>query len=101
MTEAARLRGAWKCGGRTVALFMGAGVKRGYQSTKLYHFEAFLRLSLEGLGVTDSLPGASAFAPNMDELFDRSRPPPQPRHDRSRNRPVHAKRDEDRWTVSR
>ena len=28
MTEAARLRGAWKCGGRTVALFLGAGVKR-------------------------------------------------------------------------
>ena len=70
MTEAARLRGAWKCGGRTVALFIGAGVKRGYQSTTLYHLEAFLRLSLEGLGVTDSLPGASAFAPNMDELFE-------------------------------
>ena len=70
MTEAARLRGAWKCGGRTVALFIGAAVKRGYQSTKLYHLEAFLRLSLEGLGVTESLPGASAFAPNMDELFE-------------------------------
>jgi regulation of enolase protein 1 (concanavalin A-like superfamily) len=70
MTEAARLRGAWKCGGRTVALFLGPGVKRGYQSTTLYHLEAFLRLSLEGLGVTESLPGASAFAPNMDELFE-------------------------------
>ena len=74
MTEAARLRGAWKCGGRTVALFLGAGVKRGYQSTTLYHFEAFLRLSLEGLGVTDALPGASAFAPNMDELFENFTP---------------------------
>ena len=70
MTEATRLRGGWTCGGRTVALFLGAGVKRGYQSTALYHLEAFLRLSLEGLGVTDSLPGASAFAPNMDELFE-------------------------------
>ena len=70
MTEAARLRGAWKCGGRTVALFIGPGVKRGYQSSTLYHLEAFLRLSLEGLGVTDSLPGAAAFAPNMDELFE-------------------------------
>jgi hypothetical protein len=69
MTEAARLRGAWKCGGRTVALFLGPSVKRGYQSTKLYHLEAFLRLSLEGLGVTETLPGASAFAPAMDELF--------------------------------
>ena len=70
MTEAARLRGAWTCGGRTVALFLGPSVKRGYQSTTLYHLEAFLRLSLEGLGVTDALPGASAFAPNMDELFE-------------------------------
>ena len=40
----------------------------------LYHFEAFLRLSLEGLGVTDALPGASAFAPNMDELFENFTP---------------------------
>lgn len=69
MTEAARLRGAWKCGGRTVVLFLGPAVKRGYRSTTLYHLEALLRLSLEGLGETGSLPGASAFAPNMDELF--------------------------------
>jgi hypothetical protein len=76
MTEAARIRGAWKCGGRTVALFVGPSVKRGYQSTKLYHLEAFLRLSLEGLGVTDSLPGASAFAPDMNELFQTAITPP-------------------------
>ena len=74
MTEAARVRGAWMCGGRTVAMFIGAGVKRGYQSTKLYHLEAFLRISLEGLGVTDSLPGASAFAPDMNELFENFTP---------------------------
>ena len=70
MTEAARIRGAWTCGGRTVAVLLGPSVKRGYQSTTLYHYEAFLRLTLEGLGVTDALPGASAFAPNMDELFE-------------------------------
>jgi regulation of enolase protein 1 (concanavalin A-like superfamily) len=75
LSEAARLRGAWTCGGRTVALFLGPGVKRGYQSTTLYHLEAFLRLSLEGLGVTDALPGASAFAPQMDELFENLPPP--------------------------
>lgn len=74
MSEAARVRGAWKCGGRAVALFLGASVKRGYQSTALYHYEAFLRLSLEGLGVTDALPGASAFAPNMNELFEKFTP---------------------------
>jgi hypothetical protein len=76
LTDAARLRGAWKCGGRTVALFLGPSVKRGYRSTKLYHLEAFLRLSLEGLGVTESLPGASAFAPDMDELFGSVTVPP-------------------------
>jgi len=80
MTEPARIRGAWKCGGRTVALFLGPSVKRGYQSTKLYHLEAFLRLSLEGLGVTDSLPGASAFAPDMNELFGTVTTPPPGTH---------------------
>ena len=78
LTEAARLRGAWTCGGRTVAIFLGAGVKRGYKSTTLYHHESFLRLALEGLGVTDALPGASAFAPNMNELFEDAAPPPPP-----------------------
>ncbi len=74
LTEAARQRGGWQCGGRTVALFLGPGVKRAYRSTRLYHLEAFLRLSLEGLGVTDSLPGAAAFAPNMNELFEDAGP---------------------------
>lgn len=75
LTEAARIRGGWTCGGRTVALFLGPSVKRGYQSTALYHYEPFLRLTLEGLGVTDELPGASAFAPSMDELFEVVAPP--------------------------
>ena len=75
LTEAARIRGGWTCGGRTVALFLGPLVKRGYKAATLYHYEAFLRLTLEGLGVTDELPGASAFAPNMDELFEDVAPP--------------------------
>ncbi len=67
--EAAR-RGAWKCGGQAAVMLIGGGVTRGYQSTRLYHHEALLRLSLEGLGITDSLPGASAFAPDMNELLE-------------------------------
>jgi hypothetical protein len=70
LTPEAALRGAWKCGGQAVVLFLGADVKRGYKSKTLYHHEALLRISLEGLGVTDSLPGASAFAPDMNELFE-------------------------------
>ncbi|HEX6972967.1 MAG TPA: alkaline phosphatase family protein, partial [Vicinamibacterales bacterium] len=75
LTPEASWRGAWKCGGQAAVLMLGAGVKRGYQSTRLYHHEALLRLSLEGLGVTDSLPGASAFAPDMNELFEPIAPP--------------------------
>jgi phosphatidylinositol-3-phosphatase len=69
LTPEAALRGAWKCGGQAVVMLIGAEVKRGYKSTTLYHHEALLRIALEGLGVTDSLPGASAFAPEMNELF--------------------------------
>lgn len=70
LTPEASWRGAWKCGGQAAVLLIGADVKRGYQSKRLYHHEALLRLSLEGLGVTGSLPGASAFAPEMNELFE-------------------------------
>ena len=70
LTPEAQWRGAWKCGGQAAVLLIGADVKRGYRSTRLYHHEALLRLSLEGLGVTESLPGASAFAPEMNELFE-------------------------------
>src|SRR5262245_25601160 len=69
LTPEAQYRGAWKCGGQAAVMLLGADVKRGYQSKTLYHLEALLRLSLEGLGITDSLPGASAFAPDMNELF--------------------------------
>jgi Phosphoesterase family len=70
LTPEAQLRGAWKCGGQAVVMLIGADVKRGYKSQTLYHLEALLRISLEGLGITDSLPGASAFAPEMNELFE-------------------------------
>ncbi len=75
LTPEAQLRGAWKCGGQHVVMFIGAEVKRGYKSQTLYHHEALLRVSLEGLGVTESLPGASAFAPDMNELFESTTPP--------------------------
>ena len=75
LTPEAQLRGAWKCGGRAVVMLIGADVKRGYKSTTLYHHEALLRLSLEGLGITESLPGASAFAPDMNELFESTTTP--------------------------
>jgi hypothetical protein len=70
LTPEAQLRGAWKCGGQAAVMLIGADVKRGYKSTTLYHHEALLRISLEGLGITESLPGASAFAPDMNELFE-------------------------------
>jgi hypothetical protein len=75
LTLAAQTRGAWKCGGQAAVLVIGADVKRGYRSSTLYHHEALLRLTLEGLGVTGSLPGASAFAPEMNELFETIVPP--------------------------
>jgi phosphoesterase family protein len=61
--------GAWPCGGHTVFLVIGPDVKPGYVSTKIYHDESILRLMLEGLGVTTSLPGASSFAADMNEFF--------------------------------
>jgi acid phosphatase len=70
LTPQAQLRGAWKCGGQAVVMLLGAGVRRGYKSPTLYHHEAILRVALEGVGITDSLPGASAFAPDMNELFE-------------------------------
>jgi hypothetical protein len=61
--------GGWTCGGHTVFLVIATDVKPGYVSTKIYHNEAILRIMLEGLGVTTNLPGASAFAPDMNEFF--------------------------------
>jgi hypothetical protein len=76
LTLAAQTRGAWKCGGQAMVMLIGANVKPGYQSTRLYHHEALLRLALEGVGVTESLPGASAFAPDMNDSFGSAAPPP-------------------------
>ena len=64
-----RQAGAWTCGGHTVFLVVGTDVKPGHVSTAVYHDEALLRLALEGLGITSHLPGAAAFAPNMNEFF--------------------------------
>jgi hypothetical protein len=61
--------GAWTCGGHTVFLVIGTDVKRGFVSTTIYHDESILRLMLEGLGVTTNLPGAAAFATDMNEFF--------------------------------
>jgi phosphatidylinositol-3-phosphatase len=43
--------------------------KPGYQSSTLYFHQSALRLMLEGLGITTSLPGAAATAPTMWEFF--------------------------------
>ncbi len=58
-------------GGRVAAVIISPKFsKAGYQSTTLYQHESTLRLMLEGLGITDSLPGAAATAPTMWEFFD-------------------------------
>ena len=69
LPPAAQKAGAWTCGGHTVFLVIGTDVKPRYISTTIYHDEALLRLALESLGVTANLPGAAAFAPNMNEFF--------------------------------
>jgi hypothetical protein len=69
MSPQAQKAGAWTCGGHTVFLVIGADVKRRYVSTAIYHDESILRLMLEGLGITRDLPGAAAFAPQMNEFF--------------------------------
>jgi hypothetical protein len=61
--------GAWTCGGHTVFLVVSPSAKAGYVSTAIYHDEAILRVMLEGLGITEDLPGAASFAPNLNEFF--------------------------------
>jgi hypothetical protein len=57
-------------GGRIAAVFISPkSSKPAYQSTTLYQHQSTLRLMLEGLGITSSLPGASATAPTMWEFF--------------------------------
>jgi phosphatidylinositol-3-phosphatase len=55
-------------GGHVAMVLVSPSVKAGYQSTTLYQHESTLRLTMEGLGVTD-LPGAAATAPDMVEFF--------------------------------
>ena len=69
MSPEIRKAGAWTCGGHTVFIVIASNVIRGYVSNTIFHDEAILRLMLEGMGITTNLPGASAFAPNMNEFF--------------------------------
>lgn len=63
-------------GGRIAAVLISPKFsKAGYQSTTLYQHQSTLRLMLEGLGITATLPGAAATAPTMWEFFSFSPPP--------------------------
>jgi acid phosphatase len=64
-------------GGQVAFVVVSPFAKPGYQSTTVYQHESTLRLSLEGLGVTQ-LPGGAASAPQMGEFFTASPPPPSP-----------------------
>jgi Phosphoesterase family len=69
MSPEVQKAGGWTCGGHTVFLVIASDVKRGYVSKTVFPDEAILRIMLEGLGITTNLPGASAFAPNLNEFF--------------------------------
>jgi phosphatidylinositol-3-phosphatase len=63
-------------GGRVAAVLISPKFsKAGYQSTTPYQHQSTLRLMLEGLGITTSLPGAAATAPTMWEFFTFPPPP--------------------------
>jgi acid phosphatase len=55
-------------GGKVATVLLGTNVKAGYQATGLYQHQSLLRLMLEAQGVS-ALPGASATAPSMDEVW--------------------------------
>jgi phosphoesterase family protein len=69
MSPEIRKAGGWTCGGHTVFIVASSDVKPGYVSKTIFPDESTLRVMLEGLGITTNLPGASAFAPNMNEFF--------------------------------
>jgi hypothetical protein len=69
MSPEVRKAGGWTCGGHTVFVVAGSDVKPGYVSNTIFPDESILRIMLEGLGITTGLPGAAAFAPNMNEFF--------------------------------
>ncbi len=57
-------------GGRVATVIVSPRFsKPGYQSSTLYFHQSALRLMLEGLGITTSLPGDAATAPTMWEFF--------------------------------
>lgn len=63
-------------GGRVAAVLISPKFsKPGYQSTTLYQHQSTLRLMLQGLGITTSLPGTAATAPTMWEFFTFPPPP--------------------------
>jgi hypothetical protein len=63
-------------GGRVAAVLISPKYSKvGYESTTLYQHQSTLRLMLEGLGITTSLPGAAATAPTMWEFFTFPPPP--------------------------
>lgn len=55
-------------GGQVPAVLVSPLVKPGYQSTTFYQHESVLRLTMEGLGVSD-FPGSASSAPDMAEFF--------------------------------
>jgi phosphatidylinositol-3-phosphatase len=55
-------------GGHVAAVIVSPLAKRGYKSIAFYQHQSVLRLTLEGLGVTQ-LPGEAATAPAMWEFF--------------------------------
>jgi len=55
-------------GGHVAAVIVSPLAKRGYKSIAIYQHQSVLRLTLEGLGVTQ-LPGEAATAPAMWEFF--------------------------------
>jgi acid phosphatase len=57
------------CGGRILVAMIGPNVKKGYQSTVLYHHPNVLRTMLEAMGDTSSFPGAANTAVPMSDMF--------------------------------
>jgi len=55
-------------GGQIATVLLGTNVKVGYKATGTYQHQSLLRLMLEAQGVT-ALPGASAGAPTMAEVW--------------------------------
>ncbi len=55
-------------GGQVATVLLGTHVKSGYQATGMYQHQSLLRLMLEAQGIS-ALPGASATAASMDEVW--------------------------------